>query len=241
MKRDVLEYFNKYTGIDTYFIAESEYHEPFWEFMYRFQALQRNWVFTIELSKKHIEILRKAEQIKGQSQEYYDYYSETAGADINYIPEQSRGATLSILLSLFENLLTEVSYSVAAELNIEIEIPEKKMPIISKHIYWLTKACGLEIEITSDDHKKLDAIRAVRNRFIHNISRDLPENIKKTLSKIVKANDFDKIEIDDAFVDFSFKEIAILVKHIELKYIEFYRNSMKKNILKQLDIPENLW
>ena len=99
------------------------------------------------------------------------------------------------------------------------------MSFINKYILWFTKKCGLELKLDGERNKKLDAIREIRNRFIHILSREVPEDIKRTLADMTeKISDGD---IDDEFVNQSFQEISKLVKKVELSYIDFYDNLKK--------------
>lgn len=238
---DFENYFYEYINKKPIYTAEGEYVvTPFWEFMYRIQALHRHWMVSKDFTNKHLNKLKKAGTISGKYQEYYDLYAETAGSDVDYIPEQIRGSTISILISLLENLLIQLSEDIAKELKIKIELSENKMPLINKHIYWITKGCGLEVYIPKETNKNLDLIREIRNRFIHNINRDLPDQLKKTLSQIVERNEDTKSLVDDAFVEFSFNKISELVKNIELSYIEFDKKNQIKKMMKNLDIPDDI-
>jgi hypothetical protein len=96
------------------------------------------------------------------------------------------------------------------------------------------------VYIPKETNKNLDLIREIRNRFIHNINRDLPDQLKKTLSQIVERNDDTNSLVDDAFVEFSFNKISELVKNIELSYIEFDKRNQIKNMMKNLDIPDDI-
>lgn len=238
---DFENYFYEYIDKKPIYTAEGEcIAHPFWEFMYRIQALHRHWMINIDFTKKHLSMLKNAGSINGKYQEYYDLYAETAGSDIDYIPEQIRGSTISMLISLLENLLIQLSEDLAKELNIKIELSENKMPLINKHIYWLAKGCGLEVYIPKQTNKNLDLIREIRNRFIHNINRDIPDQLKKTLSQIIEGNDNNKSLVDDAFVEFSFDQISKVVKNIELSYIEHDKKNKLKKMMKNLDIPDDL-
>jgi hypothetical protein len=216
------EYFYDYISDDLYYETEPIFFEPFWNFKYRFQSLQRNWKLTNEFTKKHIEKLIKAAEVENNSDKYECLYSEIATPDIEYIPEQLKASTISLAISLLENFLDELSEEIAKDLNIKVELSVQKMPYINKYIMWMINGCGLNITLTKEKNRNLDAIREVRNRFIHNISRDIPENIKKTINKILGYSKNSAIIIDDRFVEFSMKEIAKLVKEIEIAYIDFY-------------------
>ena len=73
-------------------------------------------------------------------------------------------------------------------------------------------------------NKSLDAIREIRNRFLHKINRDIPDNIAKTMSEMTEEINTES-SVDDKFVDKSLERICELVKKIEISYIDFIRNN----------------
>lgn len=139
--------------------------------------------------------------------------------------EHLRGSNISLIFSALENLLIDLAKLIANDLRIDIELDKRPMSFINKYILWFTKKCGLELKLDGERNKKLDAIREIRNRFIHILSREVPEDIKRTLADMTeKISDGD---IDDEFVNQSFQEISKLVKKVELSYIDFYDNLKK--------------
>jgi hypothetical protein len=216
MKPD--DYFYKILEINSFYETEDVVIEPFWEFKYRFQSLQRHWELNKAYISNHISILKNVEG--DGSAEFYDVFSETVGVDIEYFPEYLRLSTISFSLSLVENLLGDLCEEVAKDLGMEIDLDKRPLPYINKYILWLTRGCGLEIAIDKSMWKSLDAIREVRNRFIHKIDRDLADQIKKVISEMVSSTL--EGEITDEFVGASFSRLADLVKTIELAYIKFY-------------------
>ena len=73
-------------------------------------------------------------------------------------------------------------------------------------------------------NKSLDAIREIRNRFLHKINRDIPDYIVKTMSEMTEKINTES-SVDDKFVDKSLERICELVKKIEISYIDFIRNN----------------
>ena len=154
--------------------------------------------------------------------EFHDMFSETAEVDIDYFPEYLRLSTISFSLSLVENLLGSLSEEIAKDLGISITLDERPLPYINKYILWLTRGCGLEIAIDKSMWKSLDAIRELRNRFIHRINGDIPDQVKKVISEMISSTLNSAESITDEFVDTSFKKLSELVKTIELSYMKFY-------------------
>lgn len=198
-----------------------------WVFGYRYQSLYRHWVLSREYFKSHIAEIESTDNIIDA--ELQDIYSETAGVDIEYFPEYIRLSTVSIALSLIENMLNELSIEVAKDQGINVELSEKNIPYINKYILWFTRGCGIEIDIDKTHWKSLDAIRAVRNRFIHQIDRDIPIHVQQVISGMVT----DAVEggqlVSDGFVDVSLKKLAELAKNVELAHISYYQRVHKDN------------
>jgi len=149
-------------------------------------------------------------------------FSETADVDIEYFPEYLRLSTISFSLSLVENLLGSLSDEISEDLGINIELDERPLPYINKYILWLTRGCGIELEIDKSLWKSLDAIREMRNRFIHKINRDIPDQVRKVISEMVSQTADNDNPISNEFVDASLIKLADLVKNIEVAYIEFH-------------------
>lgn len=166
-------------------------------------------------------------------------YTENMEPDIDYFPEFLKASTLSMALSTFENLLGDLSEDIAKELKVEVQLPEKPMPYISKYLYWFTKGCGMEITLSKENNKKLEAIRSIRNRFIHRISRDIPKNIQDTISAMVNRTENDDL-ISNEFIEHSLLEISGLASKLEKAYIRFLEKKEKDDFLDKLGIPEDL-
>jgi hypothetical protein len=214
------DYFYSLLAINPIYETEDRFFEPFWIFKYRFQSLHRHWVLNKEFIQYHVNLLKEVES--NVTAEFEVLFSETVEVDIEYFPEYLRLSTISFSLSLIENLLGCLSEQVSKDLGIKINLEKKPMPYINKYLLWLTRGCGIEINIDKSLWKSLDAIRELRNRFLHKIDRDIPCQVKKVISEMVSSALCDDETIPDTFVDDALKEIAGLVKEIELAYIRFY-------------------
>lgn len=218
------EYFYKLLEIEPLYETEEQFFEPFWKFKDRFQSLQRYWEVNKDYISNHISLIKK---VKRDSAESDIIYSEIAETDIEFFPEYLRLSTISFALSLVENLLGDLSEEIAHDLGVEIKFDEKRLPYINKYILWYIRGCGLEIVLDKSIWKSLDAIREIRNRFIHRIDRDIPEQVKKVIAEMVSSTSDDEKSITDEFVDASLKKLSELVKIIEIAYIQFH----EKNII----------
>jgi hypothetical protein len=200
--------------------AEDRFFSPFYEFMDSFQALDRYWKF----SRSNIEILTtnfKRPDLD-EDPEGNAGFEEFMGVDEDRFIEYLRLSVVTFSLSLLEHLLSNLTQEIAVDLKVELNISDKRMPFINKYILWLTQNCGLQVSIDSEIWKKMDAIREVRNRFIHKINRDLPDEIKSILAKFEGMQSNEKLNVTDGFVDESLNNISTLVKNIERAYIIFY-------------------
>jgi hypothetical protein len=215
------EYFYNILAIDPIYEPENLFFRPFWDFGSRFQSLQRHWELNKDYISNHISILKNVEI---DSAELDLVYAETAEVDIEYFPEYLRLSTISFSLSLVENLIGQLSEEIASDLGVEINLDKRHLPYINKYILWFTRGCGLEIVLDKSMWKHLDAIREVRNRFIHRIDRDIPEQVKRVIGEMVSSTIDDEKSITDEFVDASLIKLAELVKMIEIAYIQFYEN-----------------
>ena len=101
--------------IETYNTIEEVWTEPFPEFMYRYQSLQRHWPMSRALVTKSLKLGRR-NFIDDGSAEAQDFYSETVESNLDYFPQYLRGSTISIALALIENLLNGLGEAVAKEL-----------------------------------------------------------------------------------------------------------------------------
>jgi hypothetical protein len=151
----------------------------------------------------------------------FDVASDNAQTDIDYFPEYLRLSTVSFALSLVENFLGNLSAEIAEDMGVNIKLDEREIPYIDKHILWLTRGCGINITIDKPLRKRLNAIREIRNRFIHRIDRDIPDEVLKVISEMVSGILDDKSSVTNEFVDVSLHNLATLIKNIELAHIAF--------------------
>ena len=133
-------------------------------------------------------------------------------------------STISFSLSLVENLLGSLSEEIAKNTGKDVVLDKRPLPFLNKYILWLTRGCGIDIEIDKTLWKSLDAIRELRNRFIHKIDRDIPNEVRKVISDMVEAAVEGDNPVTDNFVDVSLEKLASIVKKVELAYIQFYEN-----------------
>ena len=150
----------------------------------------------------------------------FDAASDNVSTDVEYFPEYLRLSTISFALSLVENLLGCMSEELVRDFNVILELDTRPLPYINKYILWFIRGCGMDINIDKAMWKSLDAIRTVRNRFIHQINRDLSEHIKEVISEMVSNITDENNLINDNFVDSSLSKIASLIKEIEIAYID---------------------
>ncbi|EOW9664300.1 hypothetical protein ACO14J_004431 [Vibrio parahaemolyticus] len=217
-------------AIDEVYEPELEFHEPFWDFKYRFESLYRYWLLNTKHLSKHLNIL---EQIEGDgSAEYQDMFDETMGVDIKSFPSYLRLSTMSFSLSILERLLEGVVKMKASDDGIQVKIKNKKLPYIDRSIDFLINNTSLELDIDKSDLEQLNAIRILRNIFIHQLDRDLSNNIQSTL-KDLNGTTIERVEqVNDDLVKNTFIIISNIVKSIELAYITDYKSQRANKAFK---------
>lgn len=240
----------------------------FWVFGYRFNSLYRHWTLNKELTNKHLRKVKEApslllKQIEKDRAQYYkekaegkihnkddkffyeadwseeimtDHY-ENEHNDIEFFPEFLKGSILSMSLSLLETLLEDLSVEIAKDLNIPIELPTQGS-FLQRYLNWLEKNCGLNVELTKQNKKHFMAIGAVRNKYIHKLDRDLPEDIRNIITKMIHPEEKEMISYN--FIEKAFEEINHLTEKLEAAYLKFYQELKQKKLLDDLDIPEDL-
>lgn len=206
--------------IEPVFDACERFLHPFYEFASRIQSLQRHWHFSKEFIEHHIAELSRTPD--DGSAEWSMAYAEVAEVDIEFFPNYLRGATIAICFSLFESMLGKVSDEVAKDMGVEIAFEKKTLPYINRYVLWLSRSCGLEIQIDKQLWKELDAVRELRNQFIHRMDRDLPPQIRKTLEALSQELPDAEFSIADDHVDLTFRTMANMAKRVELAYWQSY-------------------
>lgn len=217
-------------AIDEVYEPELEFHEPFWDFKYRFESLYRYWLLNTKHLSKHSNILEQIEG--GGSAEYQDMFDETMGVDIKSFPSYLRLSTMSFSLSILERLLEGVVKMKSSDDGIQVKIKNKKLPYIDRSIDFLINNTSLELDIDKSDLEQLNAIRILRNIFIHQLDRDLSNNIQSTL-KDLNGTTIERVEqVNDELVKNTFIIISNIVKSIELAYITDYKSQRANKAFK---------
>lgn len=220
--------FLKVLQIKPIFETESLYcSNSIWEFSYKFQSLHRHWILSKEYFTRFSSDLGSTDLLVNA--EANDMYGETAMIDIENFPEYIRQSTLAIALSLLETMLNGLSIEIAEDQGIDVDLPDKNIPYINKYILWFAQGCGIEIDINKSIWKSLDAIRTVRNRFIHQIDRDIPSHVQKVISEMAASSVDDNQLVTDEFVDASLKKLSELAKSVELAHIRYYESHHMKS------------
>ena len=196
------------------------FSREFYDFAYRLNSLLRHWQSTQRFIAGYLTDLRAAKTDGSTEMEIIK--DEILLPDQEYFPEFLRGAILAHSLALLENLLTDVASEVASELGAHPELDQRQLPYINRHILFLTRTCGLELDVSKDLWRKLDAIRELRNRHIHKLDRDLPLQVKATLSRMADEAQSAEKAVDDTFVDCGLKVVAELAEQLECAYWRWF-------------------
>jgi hypothetical protein len=196
------------------------FSREFYEFAYRINSLQRHWEFSRRFVARYLTGLQASQTDGSGEMEFIK--DEVNLSDQEYFPEFLRCAVLSQSLALIENLLEDVVHEIATETGVDTKLDERKIPYVNRTILFLTRTCGLEIELGNDFWKNLDAIRALRNRYMHKLDRDLPVQIKTTLTRIADEVESNDKPVNDAFVDVGLNLVAELAGKVEKAYWQLF-------------------
>lgn len=199
------------------------YIEPFVSFRYDLNSLYRYW----ELLKKQIKAHEKnaveqRESIKGPYRgEREMAFDEAEGVDIEKFPEFLMSSVITFEISILETCLLELSRKIAKDRGIPLYIEDRSnWSFLDKYLYWLRAKAGLEIDYDPEVYRNIDAVRIVRNSFIHKLGNDIPEKAKKIIREMLQGQTDENIKVNEEFVEASFENIAEFVKQAEYAYIE---------------------
>jgi hypothetical protein len=194
--------------------------QAFYEFAYRLNSLQRNWESIRRFIAGYLTDLQAAKTDGSAEMEMIK--DDVVLSDQEYFPEFLRCAVLSQGLALLEKLLSDVVHEIASEIATDPKPDQRQLPYVNRYILFLTRTCGLEFEVSKELWRNLDAIRELRNRYIHNLDRDLPVQIKITLTRIADEMQSTNKPVDDTFVDVGLEVVAELAQRIEDGYWRWF-------------------
>jgi len=107
---------------------------------------------------------------------------------------------------------------VAEERDMKIILPQKNMPYLNKYLYFLTKDCSLPIEVNKKQWKYINTLREVRNKYIHKLGKNIPDELCKKLNEIFETTGKEDFKLNYEFVELAFQKISEFAKGIELSY-----------------------
>jgi|14_taG_2_1085336.scaffolds.fasta_scaffold04741_5 hypothetical protein len=216
------DYFNEFWQVDPTLEFHAEYgFASINEFGMRFNSLVRFWSLNRRWLSPIIESPKNFEKFHDDGSAESLGIAEVATIDNEFFPDFLNGFAISSLLSLLENLFSEVADEVADISGEQPELDNRKMPYIRKYILWLQRDCGWDLNLDKDTNRRLDAITEVRNRYIHKLSRDLPEQIKQTFEEMVSSPTLSQDKIPDQFVEETIRTIIHLGNLIEKCLIDY--------------------
>lgn len=220
-------------SLDEAMIAEPIYqpnerfHSAFYEFAHRLNSLQRHWLATRDSIEGYLSRLRDLEMDGTAEMELFR--DEMLLPDSEYFPGFLRGAVLAHGLALIETMLDDVANDVASELRSKVELDQRPLPYVNRFILFLTSSCGLTVEISKELWKQLDAVRELRNRYIHKLDRALPAHIRETLTEMASGVESSDLAVDDVFVDRSINVFADIGRRVEEAYWQWYDARAPRN------------
>lgn len=146
-------------------------------------------------------------------------FQEIRESDKEHFGEYLRGSTLSHLFSLTEEVFAGVADDVARMLGEAVDLTEKPMPYINRYILYLERGCGLMLNIDKQSWKTLDALRTLRNRYVHQLDKDLPAAVRDELQRLVDEATEPETDVDDVYVRAAFKTVGDLAHRLEERSI----------------------
>lgn len=212
--------FNDGLELNPLYEPSERFLRAFYAFAYRLNSLQRHWEYTRRFIAGYLADLRGV--TTDGSAEMEMIKDDLVLSDQEYFPEFLRCAVLSHGLALLEKLLSDVVYEIASETGADPKPDQRQLPYVNRYVLFLTRTCGLEFEVSKDLWRNLDAIRELRNRYIHSLDRDLPAQIKITLTRIADEVQSEDKPVDDTFVDVGLKVAAELAQRVEDGYWRWF-------------------
>jgi hypothetical protein len=221
--------FNEALLIEPVYDPPERFLEAFYEFDARLKSLQRYVEFGAKFVKTYLVESRRSltrEKTMG-STELGLFHEEMTLSDETF-RYYLKSSVLVQLFSLIENLFLEVAKDMAKRRKQALRLPMKPMPHFNKYVYYFENDCGLRLEIEKETWKTLEALREIRNRYVHELARDVPENIRMQLETITGVEEYANLPTDEAYMREAFKTVGHLAKKLDVAYWARYDEMIEK-------------
>lgn len=210
-----------YCIVNPYFKSSKNFSKIFSDFEDRISSLQRYFEMNknnihnyLKYSKNNLND-KEAENI---SEKDLKAYRRCYFSDEEYFYEMHYLSILLMLFSLFETLLSDVSNDISKTQSQKIEkYIDNSLPYVNKYLYFIEKICKLKLKIEKDTLKKLDIIRKLRNNYLHNLEKDIPENIQQELKEMLEIESH-KLVINNDIITMAFEVIGGISQNLEKAY-----------------------
>jgi len=199
------------------------YFQSISNFSYTFNSLYRYWKLIQKQIKEHKKnAIEQSKSIKGlYAAEREIAFDETEGVDIEKFPDFILSSIITFEISILETFLVEFCTEIAKDQGILLDIEDRSnQSFLDKHLYWLKVKAGLEIDYAPEVYRAINAVRMVRNEYVHRIGSDIPEKAKKIIKEMLEGQTGGNIKVDEGFVEVSFENIAEFVKQVGDAYNE---------------------
>ncbi len=217
--------FNEALLIEPVYDPPERFLEAFYEFDGRLKSLQRYFEFGAKFVKTYlVESRRSLIREKATGDGVGEVVHENMTLQDDDFWYYLRRSVLVQLFSLIENLFVEVANDMAKMLGQRVRLPSKPMPNLNKYVYYFERECGLRLKIEKETWRTVDALREVRNRYVHELAREIPENIRQELEAISGSAEFAKFSTDETYVRKAFKTIGSLAKKLDVAYWTRYES-----------------
>jgi len=215
------EYFFEYIRTENIYTADEYCIPPFWDFMYRIQALHRYWAISSRFWMNHLKHIQNAEDINGRNQEFYDLHDETVGSDKVLIPEILKKSVLLELMDSLDGLLNQLYKEIARDLNLTSEFLEPTVSLMDKQLFSIAWKLNIHFPVLNTIEKLPGDGCEITTHLNHIMSNDIKKLVKFTLEEFMQ--DLNALVLEDEIVELAFERVSNVVKALELAYIESYR------------------
>lgn len=205
------------------------YFDSIFDFSYNINSLYRYWKLIQKQVKEH---KKNTIELKKTIQGFYagereTAFDETDGVDIEKFPDFLMSSIITFEISILETFLVEFCTEIAKSQGILLDIEDRpNQSFLDKHLYWLRVKAGLEIDYDPEVYKAINAVRMVRNEYVHRIGSDIPEKAKKIIKEMLQGQTDGNVKVDEDFVEVSFENIAEFVKQVGDAYNEAWENEI---------------
>lgn len=149
--------------------------------------------------RRQIEWARSHPEASVYLNELTDYEDEQVAAIEEEFPEFLYAGVTALIFTLFEVLLGDLVEEAVAMGGQTQELQPTDVPHTSGTSIFCVERAGWKI-LEKRHRRALNNLRSVRNKLIHTLGRDIPEEVHRRLSDLLESPDDQRLIIDGRFV-----------------------------------------